>query len=137
MKLVSDKLTLAPTDLSHFLSCRHLVSLDLRAAQGEVVRPARYDPLLEDLRVRGLRHETAYLERLRAEALERDDETEAEAPEPPASRNQDDVLAINLDPSPAQVFKKALLPEKRAWIVEVHQPWAVRSALSRRSRSRS
>ena len=69
MKLVADKLTLAPTDLSHFLSCRHLVSLDLRAARGEVVRPARYDPLLEDLRVRGLRHETAYLERLRAEGL--------------------------------------------------------------------
>ena len=34
-----------------------------------MVRPARYDPLLEDLRVRGLRHETAYLERLRAEGL--------------------------------------------------------------------
>ena len=44
MKLVADKLTLAPTDLSQFLSCRHLVSLDLRAVRGEVLRPVRYDP---------------------------------------------------------------------------------------------
>ena len=62
-----------------------------------------------------------YLENLLPVALEGDDEAEAEAPEPPASRNQEDALAINLDPSPAQVFKKALLREKRAWIVEVHR----------------
>lgn len=57
------------TDLGHFLSCRHLVSLDLRAARGEAVPPVRNDALLKDLRARGLRHEEAYLERLRAEGL--------------------------------------------------------------------
>ena len=62
-----------------------------------------------------------YLENLLPEALERDGEAEAEVPDSPASRSQEDVLAINLDPSPAQVFKKALLRENRAWIVEVHR----------------
>ena len=64
MKLVPHKLILAPTDLSNFLSCRHLVSLDLAAAQGEKERPVRYDPFIQDLRARGRRHEIGYLERL-------------------------------------------------------------------------
>src|SRR5688572_28926378 len=59
----------APTDLSNFLSCRHLSALDLRAARGEIERPIRRDVFIEDLRARGLAHERAYLERLRAEGL--------------------------------------------------------------------
>ena len=69
MKQLADRLVLAPTDLGNFLSCRHLVSLDLAATQGEAERPVRYDALMEDLRARGHRHERAYLERLRAEGL--------------------------------------------------------------------
>ena len=65
MKQPTDQLVLAPTDLGNFLSCRHLVSLDLAAARGEKERPVRYDALMEDLRARGHRHERAYLERLR------------------------------------------------------------------------
>ena len=69
MKQTTDALVRAPTDLSNFLSCRHLSALDLRAARGEVERPVRYDVLLEALRERGLSHEKAYLERLRAQGL--------------------------------------------------------------------
>ena len=66
MKQTPDALVRAPTDLSNFLSCRHLSTLDLRAARGEVERPERYATVLEDLRARGLAHERAYLEHMRA-----------------------------------------------------------------------
>ena len=46
MKQTTDALVRAPTDLSNFLSCRHLSTLDLRAARGEVERPERYAPVL-------------------------------------------------------------------------------------------
>ena len=69
MKQLADRLVLAPTDLGNFLSCRHLVSLDLAAARGEAQRPVRYDALMEDLRARGHRHERAYLAHLREEGL--------------------------------------------------------------------
>ena len=65
MKLLPHKLILAPTDLSNFLSCKHLTALDLASARGERERPVRYDPLIQELRARGHRHERAYLERLR------------------------------------------------------------------------
>ena len=65
MKLLPHKLILAPTDLSNFLSCKHLAALDLASARGERERPVRYDPLIQELRARGHRHERAYLERLR------------------------------------------------------------------------
>ena len=59
----------APTDLSNFAGCRHLAGLDLRAARRELERPTRNDAFVEDLRARGLAHERAYLERLRAQGL--------------------------------------------------------------------
>ena len=69
MKQDSDQITLAPTDLSNFLSCRHLVSLDLEVARGRTTRPVRHNALLEELQARGLRHEKAYLMRLKSEGL--------------------------------------------------------------------
>ena len=69
MKYLSDKFVLAPTDLSNFLGCRHLVSLDLDAARGETARPVRRDALMEELRARGHRHERAYLKHLREQGL--------------------------------------------------------------------
>ena len=53
MRQHEDQLVLAPTGLGNFLSCRHLISLDLAAARGENERPVRYDALMEDLRARG------------------------------------------------------------------------------------
>ena len=69
MKQTADNISLAPTDLSNFLSCRHLSSLDLEVARGHVERPARHGAFLDELRERGFAHEKAYLEHLRGEGL--------------------------------------------------------------------
>ena len=67
MKQTLDELSLAATDLSNFLSCRHLSLLDLRAAQGQLVKPARYGAVIDELRARGIAHESAYLAWLKAQ----------------------------------------------------------------------
>ena len=69
MRQTSDGLSLAPTDLGHFLACRHLSVLDLGVAKGSRERPHRYSPMLEDLRERGNEHERAYLDWLNGEGL--------------------------------------------------------------------
>ena len=69
MRLLNKKLVFAPTDLSNFLSCRHLTSLDLTALKTGDKRPARYGPMIDALRERGIAHEKAYLETLREEGL--------------------------------------------------------------------
>ena len=89
MKQDPDQLILAPTDLSNFLGCRHLVSLDLQAARGQADKPVRHDPLLEELRARGHMHEKAYLTRLQSEGLNIigfNDTTESD--EPPTSSSE-------------------------------------------------
>ncbi|HEX6316838.1 MAG TPA: TM0106 family RecB-like putative nuclease, partial [Gemmatimonadaceae bacterium] len=61
-------LRLSASDLSHFLSCRHLTALDLAAANKQRQRPhRREDPLLELLWKRGMEHERNYVDRLRGE----------------------------------------------------------------------
>ena len=69
MKQSADTINLAPTDLSNFLSCRHLSSLDLEATRGGAERPARYGAFLDDLRARGFAHEKAYLDHLKRQGL--------------------------------------------------------------------
>ena len=44
MQIKDDKVRLSPTDLSHFLSCRHLTSLDIRSEHGELERPEPFSP---------------------------------------------------------------------------------------------
>jgi len=57
---------LSATDLSHFLSCRHLTALDLAVMHRAREKPHRPDdPLLELLWKRGMEHEKAYVETLR------------------------------------------------------------------------
>ena len=66
MLLDDSGLRLSATDLSHFLSCRHLTALDLAVAHRTRERPYRPDdPLLELLFKRGIEHEKAYVETLR------------------------------------------------------------------------
>ena len=62
-----------------------------------------------------------YLESLLPVALERDDDAPGEPPAEVRHANEEDVLPINLDPSPAKAFLEALMREKRAWIVEHHR----------------
>ena len=69
MRQTENGIVRAPTDLSNFLSCRHLSTLDLQVAQGVLERPVRFNPVLDDLQARGIAHEKAYLEHLQAEGL--------------------------------------------------------------------
>ena len=68
MRLENGDLILSPTDLSHFLSCRHRTALELSVAYGVRARPKWDDPLLEALFEMGLAHEREYVARLEATA---------------------------------------------------------------------
>ena len=67
MRLVDGTRVYSPSDLTGYLACDHLLTLELRAMVGELDRPERDDPELAILAKRGLEHETRYLEKLRAE----------------------------------------------------------------------
>jgi len=69
MRLVSGQLLLAPTDLSTFISCRHLTGLNLAAAYGVLQRPKDDDPYAAILRRKGEEHEQGYVDSLRARGL--------------------------------------------------------------------
>jgi uncharacterized protein len=62
-------LTFSATDLVNFLGCRHATYLDHRSLD-QPGPSSKTDPLLALLRAKGLAHEQAYLERLRAQGLE-------------------------------------------------------------------
>jgi uncharacterized protein len=66
VEAIDGRILLSPSDLSGYLACPHLTRLELAAARGEVVRPAREDPELDVLARRGEEHERRHLERLRA-----------------------------------------------------------------------
>src|SRR2546428_1170099 len=67
MRLVDGIPVFSPSDLTGYLACDHLLTLERRAMAGVLVRPEREDPELAVLARRGLEHETRYLEQLRAE----------------------------------------------------------------------
>jgi len=61
MRLQSNLIRLAATDLSNHLACRHLTSLDLSVALGLRTAPEWRSPDLVIIQERGKRHEAAYL----------------------------------------------------------------------------
>src|SRR2546428_3928839 len=67
MRFVDGTPVYSPSDLTGYLACDHLLTLELRAMVGELERPERDDPELAVLAKRGLEHETRYLEKLRSE----------------------------------------------------------------------
>src|SRR2546427_8885150 len=67
MRFVDGAAVYSPSDLTGYLACDHLLSLELRAMVGELIRPERDDPELAVLSRRGLEHETRYLDQLRSE----------------------------------------------------------------------
>jgi predicted RecB family nuclease len=69
VKLSSDKIRLAATDLSNHLACHHLTSLDLSVARGECSVPEYRSPDAAVLQELGLRHEAAYLRSLQDKGL--------------------------------------------------------------------
>ena len=71
MQRTDSGIRLSATDLSHFLSCRHLTALDLAVAHRTREKPHRpEDPLLELLWQRGMDHEKAYVDSLRRDGRE-------------------------------------------------------------------
>src|ERR1700688_1766436 len=69
MRILQGAVTLSATDLANHLSCRHLTTVDLRLAKGEIAEPTWDNPHLRVLQQRGLEHEKAYIEWLRSRGL--------------------------------------------------------------------
>src|ERR1700730_2654917 len=69
MRIESDQIRLAATDLSNHLACRHLTSLDLSVARGQRSAPDWRSPDLKVIQELGLRHEAAYLQSRREAGL--------------------------------------------------------------------
>jgi len=69
MRILQGAVTLSATDLANHLSCRHLTTVDLRLAKGEIAEPSWDNPHARVLQQRGLEHEKAYIDRLRAKGL--------------------------------------------------------------------
>lgn len=66
MKLTAAVLRISATDLSNYLSCPHLISLDLDAVRGMRPQPVWQDPDILVLQERGRLHEANYLAMLAA-----------------------------------------------------------------------
>jgi predicted RecB family nuclease len=60
-------LTLSPSDVTAFLACEHLTTLELQVARRGRAKPAVENEQAELIRRKGDEHEAAYLETLRAE----------------------------------------------------------------------
>jgi len=68
LKLANDQISLSATDLSNHLSCTHLTQLNRKHAHKELVRPERKNRFLDKIVERGLKHEEAYIDHLKADA---------------------------------------------------------------------
>ena len=69
MKKIIDVIQLSASDLVSHTNCSHLTELDLSVASGTLKKPHVWDPLLEILRERGLRHEQEFVDHLREQGL--------------------------------------------------------------------
>ncbi len=69
MRIQHGATTVSATDLANHLSCPHLTTLNLRLAKGEIKEPTWNNPHAVVLQQRGLQHEKAYIESLRARGL--------------------------------------------------------------------
>ena len=58
---------LSATDLSNYISCRHLTLLDKQAADGTLEKPTPKDPYAALVQELGMRHEAAYVAHLQAQ----------------------------------------------------------------------
>jgi uncharacterized protein len=66
MRTVLGQLQLTASDLLGHLNCTHLTGLDIQVAKGLLSKPVHWDPLLDILAERGLRHERAFIDFLNA-----------------------------------------------------------------------
>jgi predicted RecB family nuclease len=70
VKVISQQVRLAATDVSNHLACHHLTYLELSVARGERAKPEWAAPDLVVIQELGLRHETKYLTHLKENGLE-------------------------------------------------------------------
>ena len=70
MKKAGESFELTATDLVGYLNCHHLSELDRAVAEEKLAKPKVFDPLLEVLSERGVRHEQSYIEHLEQAGLE-------------------------------------------------------------------
>ena len=70
MKKHNATIRLSASDLSNFLSCRHISELDKKVLNGQLNKPEFSNPHADVLRERGHEHEKNYLDYLRQEGLE-------------------------------------------------------------------
>ena len=66
MQRIDGQLLLSPSDVTAYLACPHLTTLELSVARGGRAKPAPGEQAELVFR-KGREHEAAYLERLRAE----------------------------------------------------------------------
>lgn len=69
MKLFGDSIRLSSHDLTGHVNCSHLTQLELQVARGGAKRPKPWDPSLEALWERGIRHEREFIQVLADQAL--------------------------------------------------------------------
>lgn len=67
MKITDSRLRLSASDVANYLACQHLAQLDLQMARGRLRPPHEVDIGFQDLVRRGEVHETAVLDRFRAD----------------------------------------------------------------------
>src|SRR5215204_3596682 len=67
MQILEGHISLSPSDVTAFLACEHLTTLSLAHARGELDRPEVENEQAELIFRKGLEHERAYLEHLRAD----------------------------------------------------------------------
>src|SRR5690242_14186978 len=65
MRYIGSSLSLAATDVSNFLGCRHRTALEMLCAADSLKKPVFDDPLQDLLRDRGIAHEKQHLASLR------------------------------------------------------------------------
>lgn len=102
--------SLSATDLSNSLACRHLTGLDMSVVLEGRERPFRNDPLGDILRDRGLAHEKAYVDHLKAEGREVLDLSAIKDPEAAAAATLEAMRA-----SQDVIVQAALLSDDGRW----------------------
>ncbi len=70
MEKTGDSFELSATDLVGYLNCHHLAALNRAVAEGALLKPVVWDPLLQILSERGAAHEQEYVEHLRKAGLD-------------------------------------------------------------------
>lgn len=96
MKLKNSSIICSPSDLVNHISCKHLTSLNKKAALGELKRPVYSNRVLDMLREKGISFEEAYLQELEDKGNSivkiSQEDTNAEAATVEAMRDGVDVI---------------------------------------------